>query len=407
MNFSAFVARRYLFSKKSHNVINIISLISVFGVATGAMALFIVLSVYNGFDGLIKSVFNTFDPDLKITVVEGKVFNPNTPVFDSLNTLHYVDIVCPTLEEMALLEYEDKMHAAVIKGVPAAFQEMTGVDTMITEGEYKLKDGNKNMAVIGFGVSYYLSVGLNFLSPIKVYVPKRTGHISMNPSRAFTKKFIFPSGKFSIQQEIDSKYVLVPMDFARSLLSYPVEVSALELKLADNINKEEAQTQIEKLLGPAYSVKNKFQQHEVLYRVMKSEKWAIYMILTFILIVASFNIIGSLSMLIIDKKNDIDTLNSLGLDNKRLRKIFIVEGWMISVSGALLGLFLGALICYIQQRFGIIKMSNMGTFLIDNYPVEMKLKDFVGIFFTVVTIGIVASWYPVKYFTSRYLQNSN
>ncbi len=405
MNFSAFVACRYLFSKKSHNVINIISLISVFGVATGAMALVIVLSVYNGFDGLIKSVFNTFDPDLKITVVEGKVFNPNTPIFDSLKTLSYVDIVCPTLEEMALLEYEDKMHAAVIKGVTADFQQMTGVDTMMTEGEYLLEDGNKNMAVIGQGVSYYLSVGLNFLSPIKVYVPKRTGHISMNPSRAFTKKYIFPSGKFSIQQEIDSKYVLVPMDFARNLLSYSQEVSALELKLSEDVNKDDAQAEIESMLGSSYLVKNKFQQHEVLYRVMKSEKWAIYMILTFILIVASFNIIGSLSMLIIDKKNDLATLNSLGLDKKRLQRIFLVEGWMISIGGALVGLVLGAVICYIQQRFGIIKLSNMGTFLVDNFPVQMKASDFAGIFITVVTIGLLASWYPVKYFTNKYLQN--
>ncbi len=380
-------------------------MISVFGVATGAMALVIVLSVYNGFDGLIKSVFNTFDPDLKITVVEGKVFDPRVPVFDSLKTLNYIDIICPTLEEMALLEYEDKMHAAVIKGVTNEFQQMTGVDTMIFEGEYLLKDGSKNMAVIGQGVSYYLSVGLNFLSPIKVYVPKRTGHTSMNPSNAFTKKYIFPSGKFSIQHEIDSKYVLVPMDFARSLLSYPVEISALEIKIADNKNIDEAQAEIIKLLGSDYVVKNKFQQHEVLYRVMKSEKWAIYMILTFILIVASFNIIGSLSMLIIDKKDDLATLNSLGLDKKRLAKIFLIEGWMISFAGALLGLAVGAIICYIQQRFGIIKLSNMGTFLVDNFPVKMKVSDFIGIFITVVTIGLLASWYPVKYFISKYLQN--
>lgn len=382
-------------------------MISVFGVATGAMALIIVLSVYNGFDDLIKSVFNTFDPDLKITALEGKVFDPNTPAFDSLNTLNYVDIVCPTLEEMALLEYEDKMHAAIIKGVTPEFEQMTGVDTMITEGQYQLKEGNKNMAVIGQGVSYYLSVGLNFISPIKVYVPKRTGHISMNPKRAFNKKYIFPSGKFSIQHEIDSKYVLVPMDFARSLLSYPVEVSAMEIRIAENANIDKAQVEIEKLLGSTFVVKNKFQQHEVLFRVMKSEKWAIYMILTFILIVASFNIIGSLSMLIIDKKNDLATLTSLGLDKKRLQKIFLIEGWMISIAGAVLGLVLGAVICYIQQRFGIIKLSNMGTFLIDNFPVKMRIVDFIGIFITVVTIGLVASWYPVKYFISKYLQNLN
>ena len=405
MNFSAFVARRYLFSKKSHNVVNIISLISLFGVATGAMALLIVLSVYNGFDGLIKSVFNTFDPDLKITINEGKVFDPFNAKIDSIKTLSYVDIVCPTLEELALLEYEDKMHAAIIKGVPEVFQEMTGVDTMIIEGEYKLKDGNLNYAVIGVGVSYYLSVGLHFVSHIKVFVPKRTGYISMNPKRAFTEKYIMPAGKFSIQQEIDTKYVLVPIDFARSLLGYPVEVTALEIMLKENADFEKAQEKIQALVGDKFFVKNKFQQHEVLYRVMKSEKWAIYMILTFILIVASFNIIGSLSMLIIDKKNDIATLSSLGVDKAGVRKIFLFEGWMISIAGAIFGLILGAIVCWAQQQFGLLKLSSMGTFLVENYPVELKLFDVVGIFITVAVIGFIASWYPVRLFTSKYLQN--
>lgn len=404
MNFSAFVARRYLFSKKSHNVVNIISLISLFGVATGAMALLIVLSVYNGFDGLIKSVFNTFDPDLKITINEGKVFDPLNANIDSVKALNYVDIVCPTLEELALLEYEDKMHAAVIKGVPDIFQEMTGVDTMIIEGEYKLKDGNRNYAVVGVGVSYFLSVGLNFVSHIRVFVPKRSGYISMNPKRAFNEKYIMPAGKFSIQQEIDTKYVLVPIEFARSLLAYPVEVSALEIRLSENADFDKAQEEIQALVGNKFVVKNKFQQHEVLYRVMKSEKWAIYMILTFILIIASFNIIGSLSMLIIDKKNDISTLNSLGLDKEGVRKIFLFEGWMISLAGAVIGIILGAIVCWAQQQFGLLKLSSMGTFLVENYPVELKLFDVIGIFITVAVIGFVASWYPVRLFTSRYLQ---
>lgn len=405
MNFSAFVARRYLFSKKSHNVINIISLISVFGVATGAMALIIVLSVYNGFDGLIKSVFSTFDPDLKITIKEGKVFDPNTPAIDSLKYIDAVAMVCPTLEEMALLEYDEKMHPSVIKGVPPEFEKMTGVDTMMIEGEYKLTDGKRDYAVVGAGVSYFLSIGLNFITPIKVYVPKRTGHISMNPSRAFDKMFIYPSGKFSIQQELDSKYVLVPIDFARRLLSYPTEVTALELKLKPNSRVDQVQAKVEVLLGNKYVVKNKYQQHEVLFRVMKSEKWAIYMILTFILIVASFNIIGSLAMLIIDKKNDLGTLKSLGLDRDRIRKIFLIEGWMISIGGALVGLILGALVCWGQKEFGFLKMSNLGTFLVDDFPVQMEWADFIGIFITVVIIGLVASWYPVKYFTKKYLQN--
>ncbi len=404
MNFSAFVARRYLFSRKSHNVINIISMISVFGVATGTMALIIVLSVFNGFEDLIKSVFSTFDPDIKITINQGKVFDPTTPAFDSIKTLNYIDVFCPTLEENVLLEYDKRMHPAVIKGVPKQFKQLSGVDTMIVDGEYKLKQGDRSYAVIGGGVAYYLSVGLNFINPIFVYVPKRTGRISPNPSKAFNKKYIFPKGVFQIQQEIDSKYILVPIEFARKLLNYAIEVSAVEIKLNPNADKEKAQKDIAAVLGNGFTIKNQFQQHEVLYRVMKSEKFAIYLILTFILIVASFNIIGSISMLIIDKKEDITTLRSLGLDKERLRKIFLYEGWMISIGGAFVGLVLGFFVCRMQQQFGFLKLDSMGTFLIDNYPVQMQLADFVGVFVTVVVIGLVASWYPVKYFINRYLQ---
>ncbi len=405
MNFSAFIARRYLFSKKSHHVINIISMISVFGVSTGTMALIVVLSFFNGFDSLIKSVFSTFDPDLKITITQGKVFDPDTPVFDSIRALPFVEMDCSTLEENVLLEYEKRMYPAVIKGVPLKFKDMSGVDTMLIEGDFILNDGKRDFTVIGAGVSYFLSVGLSFLSPIEIYVPKRTARVSLNPSRAFNKAYIFPSGIFSIQQEIDSKYILVPIDFARQLLSYNKEVSAIELKIKPGYSVEKAQDQIHQLLGANYTIKNRYQQHEVLYRVMKSEKFAIYLILTFILIVASFNIIGSLSMLIIDKKNDIATLRSLGLDKENLRKIFLFEGWMISIGGAMIGLLIGAAICFIQQEFGVLKLDSMGTFLVDSYPVKMLWSDFITIFITVVVIGLVASWYPVKYFTNRYLQN--
>lgn len=405
MNFPVFVARRYLFSKKSHNVINIISLISVIGVATGTMALIIVLSVMNGFDGLMKSVFSSFDPDIKINITQGKVFDPNTPAFDTLKNLSFVDDVCFTLEENVLLEYEGRMHAATVKGVPQNYGALTGIDSTITDGTYKLTDGKRDYAVLGYGVAYYLSVGLNFLSPIKMYVPKRTGIVSMNPRRAFSEAFIFPSGFFSVQQEIDSRYIIVPLHFARNLLSYSTEVTAVEVKLKPNVNIDKAQEQIDKTLGPAYTTKNQFQQHEVLYRVMKSEKFVIYLILTFILVVASFNIIGSLTMLIIDKKDDINTLRSLGLDKKNMRRIFLYEGWMITVGGAIAGLIIGALLCYGQIKFGWLKLNSSGAFLVNSYPVKLLFTDFIMVFATVVVIGITASWYPIRYFTSRYLKN--
>jgi lipoprotein-releasing system permease protein len=404
MNFSAFIARRYLFSKKSHQVITFISMISVFGVATGTMALIIVLSVFNGFDSLIKSVFSTFDPDIKITITEGKVFDPSTPAIDSIKNLPFVEMACFTLEENVLLEYEERMTPAVIKGVPAEYKDLSGVDTMVREGSYILRQGDRDFTVIGAGISYFLSVGLNFVSPIVVYVPKRTGSVTMNPATAFNKEYILPSGIFSIQQEIDSKYILVPMSFARRLLNYENEVTAMEIKLKSGTDKEKAQETMAAMVGSRFTIKNQYQQHEVLYRVMKSEKFAIYLILTFILIVASFNIIGSLSMLIIDKKSDIVTFQSMGLDKASLQKIFLYEGWMISIGGALLGLFLGGAICWMQQHFGFLKLSNMGTFLVENYPVQMLWTDFAMVFLTVVVIGLVASWYPVKYFTKRYLQ---
>jgi len=379
-------------------------MISVVGVATGTMALIIVLSVFNGFDSLIKSVFSTFDPDLRITVTEGKVFDPNTAKFDSIKALPFVDMACFTLEENVLLEYETRMTPAIVKGIPPEFKELSGVDTMIREGSFILKQGDRDFAVIGAGISYFLSVGLNFLSPIEVYVPKRSGSVTLNPATAFNKEYIFPSGIFSIQQEIDSKYILVPMSFARRLLGYETEVSAMEIKLKPGTNKEKAQTTISSLAGTRYTIKNRYQQHEVLYRVMKSEKFAIYLILTFILIVASFNIIGSLSMLIIDKKNDIATFRSMGLDKASLQKIFLYQGWMISIFGALLGLVLGAFVCWLQLKFGLIPIGE-GTFLVDSFPVQMLWTDFAMVFGTVVVIGLVASWYPVKYFTKRYLQD--
>ncbi len=403
MNFPFFVARRYLFAKKSHTVINIISGISVFGVAVGTMALIIVLSVYNGFDSLIKSVYSSFDPDLKITAAEGKVFDPTLSVLDSIRYFEAVEMVCHTLEENVLLEYEERMYPAVIKGVPLNFSEMTGIDTMMRDGKFVVNDGHRDKLVMGMGVSYYLSVGLHFLSPVKVYVPKRSGKVSMNPRRAFNTERIFPSGIFSVQQDIDSKYVITSLDFVRRLLNYPVDVSALEIKLKPGADSDEVQDMIATAIGSNYVVKNRYQQHELLYRVMKSEKWAIYMILTFILIVASFNIIGSLSMLIIDKKNDLPTYKSMGMRAEQIKKVFLYEGWMISIGGALVGIVLGALVCLLQIKFGLLKLNSSGSFLVDNYPVKMEVVDFIGVFGTVVLIGVLASWYPVQYFTKRYL----
>lgn len=405
MNLSAFVARRYLFSKKSHNIINVISIISLVGVSVCTMALVIVLSVFNGFDSLIKSMFSNFDPHIKITPAHGKVFDPQTDTLQQIKTLPYVDLVCETLEENVLLEYDKRINPAVIKGVADNYSQLTGVDTTVINGEFILTDKNRSMAVVGAGLAYYLSINVNFVKPIKIYVPKRTGRISMNPERAFSQSYIFPSGIFAIQQEIDTKYALVPISFARNLLDYSTQVSALEIKLKPGTNNDKARSDISKLIGSNYIVQTQYQQHEMLYKVMKSEKFAIYLILTFILIIGSFNMIGSLSMLIIDKKNDIATLSHLGLSKKGIQRIFTYEGWIISIGGAVVGLLLGLLVCWLQQTFGFLKLDSMGTFVISNYPVKIIWTDFVLALITVVCIGLLASWYPIRLFTKRYLSN--
>jgi len=305
VNLSFYIAKRYLLGKKSRNAIHIISGISVLGVATGTMALVIVLSVFNGFDKVVKSLFNSFDPDIKISAVEGKTFIPGKSVTNSLKELPGVSAVSEVLEENVLLLYGDKQHIATIKGVDDSFEEVSGLDSMIYDGEMKLKDTNRPYAVVGQGIAYSLRIGLSFIDPLFVYTIDRKAQINMaQPEESIRRDFIYPSGIFSIEQDFDSRYIIVPIEFARDLLSYQTEVSFLEVKLDPRYPAEKVQEEISLIMGAEYQVKNRQQQNELFYRVMKSEKWAIFLILTFILIIASFNIIGSLSMLIIDKKKE-------------------------------------------------------------------------------------------------------
>lgn len=406
MNLSFYIARRYLLGKKSQNAINIISAISVLGVATGTMALVIVLSVFNGFDQVVKSLFSTFDPDIKISAVEGKTFIPGEGVLDSLRSLPGVRAVSEVVEENVLLLYGDKQHIATIKGVDDAFVDVTGIDSMIYDGTMKLKDSNRPYAVVGQGVAYSLRIGLNFVDPLFVYTIDRKSRINISqPEESIRRDFIYPSGIFAIEQDYDSRYVISPIEFVRKLLDYDSEVSFLELKLDPAFQPELVQHEIETLMGQGFQVRNRQQQNALFYRVMKSEKWAIFLILTFILIIASFNIIGSLSMLIIEKKKDIITLRNMGANNRLIQRIFLVEGWLISVIGSITGLLLGTAISWIQQRFGLIKLSGSGTFIIDAYPVRIEVADIFLIWITVLLIGLVAARYPVKQISRKYLQS--
>jgi lipoprotein-releasing system permease protein len=406
VNLSFYIARRYLLGKKSQNAINIISAISVIGVTVGTMALVIVLSVFNGFDKVVQSLFSTFDPDIKISAVEGKTFVPRPGLTDRLKGLPGVAAVSEVLEENVLLLYGDKQHIGTIKGVDASFREVSGLDSMIYDGTMKLDDGNRAYAVVGQGVAYNLRIGLSFIDPLFIYTIDRKSRLNMaRPEESIRRDFVYPSGIFAIEQEFDSRYVIVPIRFARDLLSYESEVSFLELKLEAGYDQGEVQKAITARVGEGFHVKNREQQNELFYRVMRSEKWAIFLILTFILIIASFNIIGSLSMLIIDKKKDVVTLRNMGAGKRLIERIFLVEGWLISVSGSVLGLALGIGISWIQQRFGVIKLSGSGSFVIDAYPVKIEVLDVLLIWLTVVVIGWIAARYPVRQISRRYLRD--
>jgi len=403
LNFPFYIARRYLFAKKTRHAINIISGISVGGVTIGSMALIIILSAFNGLDNLVRSLFSTFDPDLKITVAEGKTFSSEHENIKKLKAHEGILYLSEVIEENALLRYGEKQYIATIKGVGDDFIKMSGIDSMIYDGEFLLKDQKNSYAIVGQGIASTLSMGLNFITPIQIYVPKRTKNVILTPDKAFNRKYIFPSGIFAIQQDFDSKYIIVPIDFARELLDYTVELSSIELKIDPSYNQDRIQEELQALLGNEFEVKNRFEQQEFVYKIMQSEKWAIFLILTFILIIASFNIIGALSMLIIEKKKDIETLRNLGANLKLIRKIFLLEGWMISILGAISGLILGSIICTLQQQFGLVKIQGGESFVIDTYPVSMEIPDFLFVFLTVLLIGFLAAWYPVRYITRKFI----
>jgi len=397
MNLSLFISKRYLFSKKSYNAINIISLVSVCGVTLVTTALVIILSVFNGLEEVVVSLYNAFEPDIRIMPAEGKTIDTTTFPKDAVTKIPGVASYCEIIEENALLKYKDKQYIARIKGVDSTFIKMTGVDTMMRRGELLLEQGENNFAVLGLGVEYYLSASLkDYLNPIEIYVPKRGKKGSLNPAEAFNIKSIFPSGTFSIQMEYDQKYVLVPKRFAANLLDYTNQVSSIELALKPATDLEDTKEELKKILGNSFIVKDRFEQHELFYKILKSEKWAVFLILTFILMIAIFNITGSLMMLILDKKKDITILRNMGAETSLLRRIFINEGMMISLSGAIIGLFLGFVICGVQQYFGIVKLEGSGSFVIEAYPVKMQITDFIYIFLTVFSIGFIASWLPVS-----------
>lgn len=406
MNFPFYIARRYLISKKKRNVINIISSISVAGVGVMTMALIVVLSIFNGFDDLLKNLFYSFDPDLRIESTQGKSFMEDSAIYDILDQEEAILTYSRIIEENALLRYEDQQFIARLKGVDEHFINVSGVDTMITSGDFILWDQGVPMAVAGQGVAYKLSLSVNRHTPIKAFVPKRNTKMTgsfMDATHALNQKNLYPSGFFSIQQDFDSEYVFIPIEIAQEIFDYSGELTAIEVRLTQHADAQEVKIALRENLGDDFIIKDRYEQHEFFYKIMKSEKWAVFFILSFILLIASFNVIGSLTMLIIDKKDDIHTLRSLGASNATISRIFLLEGWLITIVGAFVGLLLGWALCWAQMKFGIIQLNQSGSFIIDAYPVAMKTVDFAAVFLTVMLIGLFAAWYPVQHITKKYL----
>jgi lipoprotein-releasing system permease protein len=374
---SLYIAKRYLFAKKSRNAINIISAVSVAGVAVGTMALIIILSVFNGLETMVSAIFNTFDPDIKITAAEGKTFIADTTRLKLLAKVEGLSCYSLTIEDNALLKYGSRQYIATIKGIDDNYARVSNIDSSMWEGEFTLRnDKGRPYAIPGIGVAQYLGIGVNFITPLEIIFPRKTGsNTNFNAENSLNHKFIFPSGIFEVEKEYDSKYVYIPIDFARELTETDKGVTTVEIKFSEHADPRAVQKDIIKIFGKGFTVQNRYEQQAIFYKVMQSERLAIFFILTLILIIASFNIIGSLT---------------------------IFEGWLISIIGAFSGIILGFIVCWLQQTYGLVKLHSQ-SLIMDSYPVVMKIKDFIIVPGTVLLIGYWAAWYPVRFLTKKYL----
>ena len=411
MNFSFYIAKRYLFSKKSHNAINVISGVSVCGVALATLALVCTLSVFNGFQNLVTTMFTAFDPELKITAVSGKVFDAQDDRIQSLKQMPEVEVFSESLEDNVMVQYKDRQAMAVIKGVEDNFRQLTAIDSILYgRGEMVLHDEVVAYAIPGIELVSILGTGVRFLDPLEIYAPKRGSKINVaSPASSFNSDYLHSSGLvFAVnQQKYDASYILTSLKFARDLFQYDTEVSSIELKLKEGANINKVQGRIASMLGKDFLVLNRYEQQADTYRIMEVEKLISYLFLTFILLIACFNVIGSLSMLIIDKRADVVTLRNLGANDKIIKRIFLLEGCLISFLGALIGVVLGVALCLVQQESGFISLGSgdsAGAFVVDAYPVNVQLTDVLLVLLTVLVISFFSVQYPVRYLSRRLLE---
>ena len=408
MNFPFFIARRYLFSKKSTHAINVISAISVIGVAVATMALVVTLSVFNGFHDLVATFFTSFDPQLKVTPAEGKTVAADDPVLTEIRQLPQIEVATECVEDQALAVYHGRQAMVVVKGVDDNFEQLTHIDEiLIGDGEFCLHAADLHYGILGIRLAEQLSTGFTYKEPMKIYAPRREGQFDItNPEDAFEEDDLYSPGVlFNVKQaKYDQNYILTSIGFARRIFDQQGMLSSLELRLKPGSNFDAVKKEISRLCGTKFVVKDRFEQQDDTFKIMKIEKFIAYIFLTFILMVACFNIIGSLSMLIIDKKDDVATLRNLGADDRQIRQIFLLEGRMIAALGAIAGIALGLLLCWLQQTFGLVGMgAESGMFVVNAYPVSVHYSDVLIVFLTVIAVSWLAVWYPVRYISRKIL----
>lgn len=379
-------------------------MVSVCGVVVATIALVCALSVYNGFNDLVSSLFSNFDPELKIKPRHGKVFDPTSKEIQEVRFLPEVVCFSEVLQDNALVRYRDRQGVAVLKGVDDQYEKLAQIDSILIDGKYLLSDKVANYANLGIGLAFSLGINAGFVSPLEIYAPKRDEKVNMaNPASSFNLEYAYIGAVFRTDQQVyDDSYMIVPLSLARSLFHYNKEVTSIELKVKTEQELPAVKRKIQKILGDRFWVQNRFEQQESSFKMMQIEKWMTFLILTFILAIALFNVVGSLSMLMIEKQSDVDTLRNMGADDALIRRIFLFEGWMISGFGALIGGAIGVILCLLQQEFGFIKLGEAaGAFIIDAYPVHVVPLDIVTVFVTVLTMGLLAAWYPVRYLAKK------
>ena len=408
MNFPFFVARRYLFSKKSTHAINVISGISAVGVSVATMALVVTLSVFNGFHDLVASLFTNIDPQIKVTPVKGKSAPADDPILTKIRQLPQVEVATETVQDIALATYNGRQAMVVVKGVQDNFDSLTHIkDILMGNGTYELHAADLNYGILGIRLAETLQTGYSYKNPLKLYAPKREGQLNMaNPEDGFVEDELYSPGVlFMVKQaKYDKNHIITSIAFARNLFGQQGMISSLEMRLKPGSDFDAVKSKMQKIAGDKYHVCDRFEQQEDTFKIMKIEKLMAYIFLTFILMVACFNIIGSISMLIIDKKNDVVTLRNLGASDKQIVRVFLFEGRMISSIGAVVGILIGLLLCWLQQEYGLVGLGrSSGSFVVDSYPVSVHPEDIVLVFITVIAVGWIAVWYPVIYFAKRLL----